>query len=86
MYMSEAAMSEVNVTTLRQHLPEYLARVERGEHIRVTSRGRVIAEIAPPAPEPDAAEAARARLKGSLVRYEQPLEPVLPAEEWEMNR
>lgn len=72
-------MSEVSVTTLRQHLPEYLARVARGEHIRVTSRGRVIAEIAPPAPEPDAAEAARSRLRGSLVRYEQPFEPVLPA-------
>jgi prevent-host-death family protein len=79
-------MPDVNVTTLRQHLPEYLARVERGEHIRVTSRGRVIAEIAPPTPSADAAEAARARLKGSLVRYEQAFEPVLPAEEWEMNR
>lgn len=79
-------MSEVNVTTLRQHLPEYLARVERGERIRVTSRGRIIAEIAPPAPEPDATEAARARLKGSLLRYDQPFDPVLPADDWEMNR
>jgi prevent-host-death family protein len=86
MYIHEAAMSEVNVTTLRQHLPEYLARVERGERIRVTSRGRVIAEIAPPAPEADAAETARARLKASLVRYDRPFEPVLPVEEWEMNR
>lgn len=79
-------MAEVNVTTLRQHLPEYLARVERGERIRVTSRGRVIAEIAPPLPEADAAEAARSRLSGSLVHYDTPLEPVLPVEEWEMNR
>jgi prevent-host-death family protein len=79
-------MPEVNVTTLRQHLPEYLARVERGEHVRVTSRGRVIAEITPPTPQSDATEASRARLKGSLVRYEQPFEPILPAEEWEMNR
>ena len=51
-------MAEVNITTLRQHLPEYLARVERGERIRVTSRGRVIAEIAPPLPEAAAADAA----------------------------
>lgn len=79
-------MSEVNVTTLRQHLPEYLARVERGEHIRVTSRGRVIAEIAPPSPQPDAADVARARLRGSLLRYDQPIEPVLPTEDWKMNR
>jgi prevent-host-death family protein len=79
-------MPEVNVTTLRQHLPEYLARVERGERVRVTSRGRVIAEIVSPAPPADAAEAARARLKGSLLRYDQPFEPVLPAEDWDMNR
>ena len=79
-------MIEVNVTTLRRRLPEYLARVERGERIRVTSRGRVIAEIMPPLPEADAADAARARLRGSLVRYDAPLKPVLPAEEWEMNR
>jgi antitoxin (DNA-binding transcriptional repressor) of toxin-antitoxin stability system len=79
-------VAEVNVTTLRQHLPEYLARVERGERIRVTSRGRVIAEISPPLPEAEAADAARSRLRGSLVRYDAPLDPVLPAEEWEMNR
>jgi antitoxin (DNA-binding transcriptional repressor) of toxin-antitoxin stability system len=65
-------MTEVNVTTLRQHLPEFLGRVERGERIRVTSRGRVIAEIAPPLPEADATEAARARLRGSLVRGDAP--------------
>lgn len=79
-------MAEVNVTHLRQHLPEFLARVERGERIQVTSRGRVIAEISPPLPAADATEAARARLRGSLVRYEAPLEPVLPPEEWESNR
>ncbi len=80
-------MVEVNVTTLRQHLPEYLARVERGERIRVTSRGRVIGEISSPLPEADAREAARARrLRGSLVRYDAPLKPVLPSEEWEVNR
>lgn len=79
-------MREVSVTVLRQHLPEYLARVARGEHIRVTSRGRVIAEIAPPTPEATAVDAARARLRGSLIRYDAPTEPVLPADEWEMNR
>jgi hypothetical protein len=46
----------------------------------------VIAEISPPTPEPAAAEAARSRLKGSLLRYDQPLEPVLPADDWDMNR
>lgn len=40
-------MLGVSVTTLRQHLPEYLARVARGERLAVTLRGRVIAEILP---------------------------------------
>jgi prevent-host-death family protein len=79
-------MKRVNVTTLRQHLPEYLARVERGETLGVTVRGRVIATIAPPAPERSAAEAARARLRGSVVRFEAPLEPVIAPQEWEMQR
>ncbi len=79
-------MPGVNVTSLRQHLPEYLARVARGERLSVTLRGRVIAEISPPTPPVDAAAAARGRLKGSLLRYDQPLEPVLPADDWDMNR
>lgn len=79
-------MIEVSVTTLRRRLREVLAWVERGERIRVTSRGRVIAEIAPTLPDADAAETVRARLRGSLVRYDAPLAPVLPVEDWEMNR
>jgi len=79
-------MLGVNVTTLRQHLPAYLARVARGERLSVTLRGRVIAEISPPTPQPDATEAARDRLKGSLLGYDQPFEPVLPADDWDMNR
>jgi prevent-host-death family protein len=79
-------MKEVNVTELRQNLPGYLAKVRRGERIRVTSRGKVIAEISPPASSPDAAASARARLRGSVRRYERPLEPVVDPSEWNMNR
>jgi prevent-host-death family protein len=79
-------MSDVNVTDLRQHLPAYLARVRKGERLRVTSRGKVIAEIGPPVADPDRASAARARLRGSLLHYESPFEPVIPPGEWEMNR
>jgi len=79
-------VAEINVTDLRQRLPEILARAGRGERIQVTSRGRVVAEISAPSPTVDAIEAARSRLRGSLVRYDRPLESVLPAEEWEMNR
>ena len=38
-------MQEVNVSELRNHLPEYLARAESGEEILVTRRGRVIARL-----------------------------------------
>ena len=46
----------------------------------------MIAEIAPPLPAADSTEAARVRLRGSVVRYDVPLQPALPAEEWELNR
>lgn len=79
-------MKEVKVTELRQRLPEYLARVRRGERIRVTSRGRLIAEIAPPASSEDQAQAARKRLRGSVRRYERPLDPAIDPGDWESNR
>jgi prevent-host-death family protein len=79
-------MKDVNVTELRQNLPGYLARVRRGERIRVTSRGKVIAELAPPAASPDRVAAARARLRGSVRRYDRPLEPVFDPGEWDVYR
>jgi prevent-host-death family protein len=79
-------MKDVSVTVLRQNLPEYLAQVERGETLRVTVRGRAIAEITPAARDRDEVVAIRARLRGSVVRYEQPLEPAIAPEEWAMNR
>lgn len=79
-------MSGVNVTTLRQHLPEYLARVAQGRAVardvtRAGDRGNLS-----PYGTPDVADAARGRLKGSLLRYDQPFDPVLPAGDWNMNR
>jgi len=79
-------MAEVNVTSLRQHLPEFLARVGGGERIQLMSLGRVVAEIAPPLPTADSTEAARVRLRGSVVCDDVPLQRVLPAEEWGLNR
>lgn len=38
---------DVGVRDLKQHLSEYLDRVERGETIRVTDRGRPKALISP---------------------------------------
>jgi prevent-host-death family protein len=79
-------MAEVKVTDLRQNLPAYLARVQRGERLQVTARGKVIAEIVAPASQASAADAARARLRGSVERYDRPTEPLFDPAEWEMNR
>jgi prevent-host-death family protein len=79
-------MKDVKVTVLRQKLPEYLAKVRRGERLRITSRGRVIAEIAPPSAAKEDAEAARRRLRGSVRRYARPLAPVIDPGEWDANR
>ena len=79
-------MKSVKVTELRQNLPAYLARVRRGERVQVTSRGRVIAEIAPPTVQREEAKAARERLRGSVVRYDRPLDPVIDPAEWDANR
>ena len=79
-------MKEVSVTELRRNLQAFLAKVSRGGRLRVTSRGRAIAEIGPPMAEPDRVAEARARLRGSVVRYVDPTAPALAPGEWEMNR
>jgi prevent-host-death family protein len=79
-------MKDINVTELRQRLPEYLTRVRRGETLRITSRGKVIAELTPPAPSGDEIAKARALLRGSVLRYDRPLDPVIDPDEWEVNR
>jgi prevent-host-death family protein len=58
-------MKDVKVTELRQNLLAYLARVRKGERLRVTSRGKVIAEIAPALGV--GIRAARERLRGSVA-------------------
>ena len=55
-------MSSVNVTELRQRLPEYLKQVQRGEEIAITLHGKTIARIVPDRRESER-EAARARLE-----------------------
>lgn len=79
-------MEEVNVTELRQNLPAYLAKVRRGIRVRVLSRGKVIAEITPASADHDRASAARKLLRGSVLRYVDPLEPAFNPKEWDANR
>jgi prevent-host-death family protein len=79
-------MEEVKVTELRQNLPDYLAKVRRGQRVRVTSRGKVIAELSPPSASKKEIEAARARLRRSVLRYDRPLEAVIDPGEWDVNK
>ena len=79
-------MADVNVTDLRQNLPSYLERARRGERIRVTSRGEVIAEISGPKAAEEEAELIRKQLRGSVLHYELPTEPAHAAEEWVANQ
>ncbi|MFH7321400.1 type II toxin-antitoxin system Phd/YefM family antitoxin [Desulfurivibrio sp. D14AmB] len=41
-------MQQVNITEFRNHLPKYLARTKAGETLEITSRGRIVARLAPP--------------------------------------
>lgn len=41
-------MPQVNITEFRTHLPKYLARTSAGETLEITSRGKVVARLAPP--------------------------------------
>ena len=74
------------MTDLRQNLPSYLERARRGERIRVTSRGEVIAEISGPKAVEEEAEIIRKRLHGVVNNYESATEPAHFNEEWAANR
>ena len=55
-------MNSVNVTELRQHLPDYLKQVQQGEEIAITLHGKTIARIVPDRKE-SSREAALKRLE-----------------------
>jgi prevent-host-death family protein len=82
----ETCVKTVNVSKLRQKLPEYLSLARKGETVRITSRNRTIAQLTPPPPDAREVEAARARLKGSILRYDNPLDPVFDPAEWDINK
>ena len=74
-------MNSVNVTQLRQHLPDYLKQVQQGEEIAITLHGKTIARIVPDNNETER-EAALKRL--TALRGKMIIGDVLDAckEEW----
>jgi len=45
-------MKEYNVRHVQHHLASLLEAVERGEKLRITRRGKVVAQLGPPEPDP----------------------------------
>ncbi len=43
-------MKQVGLRELKNRLSEYVRMVRTGEHVQVTDRGQVVAELLPPAP------------------------------------
>jgi prevent-host-death family protein len=67
---------EVGVRELKARLSEYLGRVERGETLEVTSRGRRVARIVPAVGETTIERGLR---EGCLTRQvDRPPEPFTP--------
>ncbi|MBM4144387.1 MAG: type II toxin-antitoxin system prevent-host-death family antitoxin [Lentisphaerae bacterium] len=58
----------------------YLRRVENGDQVCITDHGRPVADILPHRAEDDAE---LAELRGMLLKYERPMDPV--GAEWEAN-
>jgi len=78
----EVVMIEVNVTEFRNHLPEYLGQVKKGEDIFLTSRGKVVARVTPVTDERAAAREALMLLRGKC-RIGDVLSPL--DEKWEAS-
>lgn len=77
-------MQTVSVTTFRKHIRDYLDKVQKGEDIALTSRGKVIARILPPVDESLKAQEQLAALRGKAVYIGDVISPL--DVEWEAER
>jgi prevent-host-death family protein len=77
------AVTEINVSDLRQHLPAYLRRVQAGEELAITAHGRVIARLVPDQDPRVAAKERLAKLRATAMVGDV-VSPV--AEDWEATR
>ena len=71
---------QVSKSSFKARALEYFRQVERtGKELVITDRGKPVLKVTPYAR--DSGEALKA-LRGSVIRYDDPLEPV-GAEDWE---
>ncbi len=78
-------MQTVNVTEFRQHLPNYLNRVQMGEEVAISNRGKIVARLVPDE-QTNRQQAAQARLdsfKGKMILGDimEPFDEVWTADE-----
>jgi antitoxin (DNA-binding transcriptional repressor) of toxin-antitoxin stability system len=69
-HIRENEMTRVNFTEFRNNASHYLTKAEKGEVIKITRHGKIIAEIKPPTDEKDTIPAWKKRglrlsIKGS---------------------
>ncbi|MBI2705086.1 MAG: type II toxin-antitoxin system Phd/YefM family antitoxin [Actinobacteria bacterium] len=64
-------MTSVGIRELRQHASDLIRRVEAGETVEITDRGRPVAVLAP---LPDPGPTGRMRVSGDLVPAEAPFD------------
>ncbi len=60
-------MQQVNVTELRNHLPQYLQQVKKGLELQITSHGRSIARLVPERNDVEEAKDRLLKLKGTMI-------------------
>ncbi len=76
-------MQEVSISEFRNHLPEYLNRIEAGEEIWITRRGRVVARVHP-VRDPRADAKTRLKALRGVARVGDVVAPV--DADWEASR
>ena len=70
-------METVSKSRFKPAALRYFRQVEeKGEEIIITDRGRPVAKIVPYRGDGDAASKALHRLRGTLLRYDAPNEPI----------
>ena len=60
-------MQQVNVTELRNNLPQYLRQVKKGLELQITSHGRSIARLVPERSDVEEAKDRLLKLKGTMI-------------------
>ena len=79
-------MESANIGQVREHLAEYLARVEEGEEVEVRRRNVPIARIVPVKKPHNVNRTKLGCAKGTVKILGSLTDPFIPESDWEMLR